>query len=118
MDARLKSIKTQKELGRALQGSYYFIAGCGGDLTEWIDGYEKLLKKEGIGKPKQWYVTSGAAVNRFAGSGLDERNYFKEDLSILMFPLDGLDGRLAIFKLQMEDRWFDDVIQNMRGDNH
>lgn len=39
---------------------------------------------------------------------------FRDDLTVLTFPLDGLHvGKLAMFKLTMEDRWFDDVTDNM-----
>lgn len=115
MDARIKIVKSQKQLDKAYRGSYYFIAGVGGDVAEWVDGYEELLEKEEIGKPTQWYITSGAAVNSFAGNiPCPERDYFQEDLTILMFPLDGLSAGLPLFKFKMEDRWFDDVIQNMR----
>ena len=31
----------------------------------------------------------------------------------MAFPLDGLDvNKLAMFKLQMRDRWFDDIVDN------
>lgn len=99
----------------AYDGSYYFIAGAGGDLGEWIAGYEDLLRQEGIlgDEPMHWYRTNGAAVNRFAGEG--NSNPFQDDLTCLLFSLKGLNaGGLAIFKLKMRDRWFDDVIDNMR----
>lgn len=114
------SIKKLTDLGEAAEGSYYTILGTGGDLDEWVEGYEKLLADEGIGKPIQWYQTTGAAINKhkvraFGGGRLHENDGFQDDLAALLFPLDGLDvGKLAIFKLQMRDRWFDDVIDNMR----
>jgi hypothetical protein len=40
---------------------------------------------------------------------------FASDLTFMFFPLDGLNvGKLAMFKMQMQARWFDDVIDNMR----
>ena len=39
---------------------------------------------------------------------------FPADLTVLTFPLEGLHlGKLALFRLRMEDRWFDDIIDNM-----
>lgn len=109
-----------EDLDQAYQGSYYFIAGAGGDLSEWTEGYEKLLREQEIGTPSTWYRTVGAAVNRYAerrggfGFQLDKGDDFQDDLTILLFPLDGLHpGRLAMFKLAMQDRWFDDVVDNM-----
>jgi hypothetical protein len=99
----------------AYKHSWYFIAGTGGNLLEWINGYEAEMAKDEIGKPLAWYVTTGGAINRYAGDDLREQDYFKEDLTCLLFPIDGLQtGKLAMFKLRMNDRWFDDVIQNMR----
>jgi hypothetical protein len=109
------STLSSADLQKAYEGSYYFIAGAGGDLDEWVTGYNGLLAEEGIGEPKAWFKTTGASVNLYAGPSLECRDYFQEDLVILLFPLDGLDGgKLALFKLRAQDRWFDDVIDNMR----
>lgn len=95
----------------AYEGSYYTITGCGGELQDWIDGYEKLLAEKKIGKPLAWYDFTGADMN--AEYGLTGRNAYQDDLRVLCFPLDGLDiGRLAIFKLIAADRWFDDIVDN------
>ena len=106
------------ELQTAYDGSWYFVAGAGGDLAEWVTGYEKLMAEQEIGKPAEWWQTNGSTINLFATrhkGTINRDDCFKGDLACLLFPLDGLHvGRLAIFKLQMEDRWFDDVIQNMR----
>lgn len=106
------------DLKAAYEGSYYFIAGTGDPLEEWVSGYEGLLKEQEIGTPTKWLKTNGATINTFADSGahfIQPRDRFAGDLTCLLFPLDGLHGgRLAMFKIQMQDRWFDDVIQNMR----
>lgn len=109
----------EADLQVAYDGSWYCIAGAGGELSEWTVGYEKLLASEDIGKPTGWFQTTGAAVNAFAerkhGGLLVARDAFQDDLVILLFPLDGLVvGTLAITKILMEDRWFDDVIDNMQ----
>jgi hypothetical protein len=110
----MTDIKTA-DLAAAHAGSYYTIAGAGGDLQEWITGYGDLLEQEGIGRPAAWFQTTGQAVNTFAGPAVASRDQFPSDLAILLFPLDGLAvGKLAIFKLRMRDRWFDDVVDNMR----
>lgn len=109
---------TLADLDRAYQGSWYFIAGCGAPLDEWTTGYEDLLAEEEIGKPSAWYQVSGETVNRYAEQGGNIISYhyaFQSDIACLLFPLDRLHtGRLAIFKILMQDRWFDDVIDNMR----
>lgn len=107
-----KTALKKADLTTAYEGSWYMIAGCGGPLQEWVGGYEDLLKEEKIGKPVAWYQTTGADVNAFAG---DNDNPFSDDTACLLFPLEGLHvGKLAMFKLRMQDRWFDDVIDNMR----
>lgn len=114
---RTKRVTQITNLDDAYKGSYYTVEGAGGDLNEWIDGIEELLAKEGIGKPTHWFTTNGRAVNEYAEPE-NWRDAYKDDLTFLMFPLDGLDiSRLAIFKLQMQDRWFDDIVDNM-NDHH
>lgn len=113
-------IEVLEDLNVADKGSFYTICGAGGDLAEWVNGYEDLLEKAGIGKPRKWFRTTGADVNLFAmkkvGGLIRDNDLFQNDLTILLFPLDGIvaGGKLALFKLQMQDRWFDDIIANMR----
>lgn len=114
----ITNIKAASELEAANAGSYYFIAGAGGDLEEWVTGMGDLMESEGIGRPERWLSTTGAAVNGYAlqgGHEVAEDDLFPLDLPCLLFPLDGLNiGRLAMFKVRAQDRWFDDVIANMR----
>ena len=106
------------DLQEAYEGSYYTILGCGGDLQEWIEGYEEMLANGGIGTPIRWLQTTGEAINAFVPE-LDTTSddAFKPDLVVLMFPLEGLVdvSRLARFKIEWRDRWFDDIIDNMRS---
>lgn len=105
-------MRTLKNLKEAEDGSYYTILGAGGDLNDWVNGYDEILIAENIGQPSKWYQTTGAVVNDYA-HGLGGE--FPPDLTILLFPLDGLDlGKLAMFRLSHDDKWFDDVIANMR----
>lgn len=105
------------DLDAARAGSYYTICGAGGPLFEWIEGYENLMR-ERIGKPQEWFRTTGAEVNTYAISKkgrINSEDLFQPGLVILLFPLDGLDvGRLAMFRTRMGDRWFDDIVLNMR----
>lgn len=114
----MSEITTLEDLSAAENGSYYFVAGTGDPLEEWVTGYEAALAEKGIGKPVRWHRTNGAAINHHAEHGgydVADSDHFQSDLVCLLFPLDGLDlGRLAIFKIEWQDRWFDDVIMNMR----
>ncbi len=95
----------------AYNGSYYTIIGCGGDLNEWAAGYRELLEAQGIGTPKEFITFKGADMNKIYG--LTGDNSYNNELTFLMFPLDTLDvEKLAIFKLQARDRWFDDIVDN------
>lgn len=97
----------------AYDGSYYTIIGCGGDLGEWATGYTQILEEAGIGTPKRFIAFKGADMN--VHYGLTGDNAYQDDLPCLMFPLDGLDaGKLAVIKLKMHDRWFDDIVDSNR----
>lgn len=97
----------------AYEGSYYTILGCGGSLNEWVAGYSELLDVRGIGTPSLFITFKGSDLNEFYG--LTGENAYRDELTCLMFPLDSLDvARLAIFKLQAGDRWFDDLVYNNR----
>ena len=92
-------------------GCYYTITGAGGDLEEWKTGYQELLDKEGIGKIKEWVTFKGKDMNKFYH--LTGANKYPENITFLAFPLDGLNpNKLAIFKLRMQDRWFNDIVDN------
>ena len=106
------------DLQKARNESWYCIAGAGGEETEWVDGYTALLEEQGIGRPAAWFRTNGGTVNAMAGAYhggvIVDRDQFPGDLTLLLFPLDGLHlGKLAMFKLRMGDRWYDDVVANM-----
>lgn len=95
----------------AYDHSYYTIIGCGGDLTEWIEGYKDLLKKDGIGTPERFITFKGRDMNAYYG--LSGSNAYNEDLTFIAFSIKGLDtSKLAIFRLYMVDKWFDDVVDN------
>lgn len=97
----------------AYKGSYYTILGCAGDLNEWTAGYQELLETRGIGTPKEFITFKGADMNEFYG--LTGNNAYNDELTCLMFPLNTLDvAKLAIFRLQAEDKWFDDIVDNNR----
>lgn len=100
-----------EKLRKAYEGSYYTIEGAGGDPNEWKGGYEKLLSDSDIGKPAFWIDFTGKEMNE--EFHLTGTNVYPDDLHFLAFPLDDLAaGKLAIFKLNMEDRWFDDIVDN------
>lgn len=117
MSTATTTIRPINDLAKAEAGSWYTIRGAGGDLAEWVTGITELWEKEGVGTPAAFYRTTGATVNAYAGGPdvVAEDDRFKDDLTILLIPLDGLDvGRLAILRLRMGDAWFDDVVANMR----
>ena len=105
---------TQETLAEADKGSWYTIAGCGGSLKDWIDGYQEIFDDQGIGTPVAWYTATGAQVNEYVDP-VNWRDAFQSDRRFLFIPLDGLAiGKLAMVKLAMSDRWFDDIVANAR----
>ena len=102
---------TTDNLKKVYRGSFYTIVGVGGSLEEWVRGYNAKLVEAGIGKPKSWVTFSGRQMNeRYALRG---DNAYDDNLTFLAFSLDGLHvGKLALFKMEYGDRWFDDIVQN------
>lgn len=98
-------------LRKAYDGSYYTITGAGGDLQEWKDGYASMLAEQEIGVIAEWVDFTGKDMNdEFNLTGTTR---YPDDLHFLAFPLNGLNvGKLAIFKIKMGDRWFDDIVDN------
>lgn len=98
---------------KAYNGSYYTITGCGGDLNEWKNGYQEMLDKKEIGKIQEWITFTGKDMNE--EYGLTGNNAYKDEITFLAFPLTGLNvGRLAVLKIALNDRWFDDIVDNNR----
>lgn len=92
------------------KGSYYTITGAA-NVDEYINGYNEILAKEEIGTPKEWIMFKGKDMNKYYN--LQGNCKYKNNLTFLAFPLDGLNvGKLAMIKLAMEDRWFDDIVDN------
>lgn len=101
-----------KTLGEAYKGSYYTISGAGGDIQEWKSGYQELLDKENIGKISEWIEFTGEDIN--TEYSLSDEKRYPDNFQFLAFPLDGLDiPKLAMFKIRMGDRWFDDIVDNL-----
>ena len=110
---RTNTIKTltNDELKSLAATSVYTITGAGGDIQEWVNGYDKLLREQNIGSPKKWMTFTGKQMNECFD--LADAKRYENDVIFLAFPLDGLDmEKLAMFKLGMEDRWFDDIVTN------
>lgn len=95
---------------RHMQGQEALILqGCGGSLTEWVDGINGLLTEEGILKD---------------GFKFEEVYTFQnEGLTCLMFPLeDGSKinmGKLAMWRLathhNFSGKWLSDYVDNRLG---
>ena len=98
-------------LRKAYEGSYYTIEGAGGDPKEWKDGFAEMLAERGIGSITKWIEFTGKDMNdEFHLTG---KNRYPDNFHFMAFPFDGLDvNKLAMFKLQMRDRWFDDIVDN------
>lgn len=115
---KITTITDLDQLDQMYKGSYYTITGAGGDLQEWVNGYIDYLQKDEIGTPKEFFIFKGEDMNR--KYQLSDPVAYNKDLTFISFPLDHLDvGKLAMFKIRMRDRWFDDIVDNnerhMRG---
>ena len=104
---------TDSMLEDAYNGSWFTIEGAGGDINDWVNGITEELEKLKIGTPKEWIVFKGKQIS----DHWDFVDRYPDDLTVLCFPLDGLNaGKLAMYKLQLGARWFDDIVDNSRGD--
>lgn len=102
---------TSSTLDELYANDAYTITGAGGELNGWVEGYNNLLEKENIGTPTKFYTFKGSLMN--AKYDLTGEVAYDKDLTFLAFPLEGLNvGKLAMFKLRMQDRWFNDIVDN------
>lgn len=99
------------KLDRAYEESWYTIIGAGGDLDEWKTGYTGMMQDAEIGTPKEWICFTGKEMNE--KYELEGNTRYSDDLTFLAFSLDGLNiNKLSIFKIQMGDHWFNDIVDN------
>lgn len=98
----------------AYLGSYYTVLGCGGDINDWKNGYKKLLAEDEIMDLDidSIIVFSAGELNK--EFNLTGTNAYPNDLTCMMFPLNNVQsiGKLAMFRLRMDDKWFDDIVAN------
>ena len=105
--AELKKITTE-DLRRMDGQEGLILQGCGGDLQEWVDGINGLLKEVGI---------------LLDGSQFENVSTFQhQGLTNLLFPFDGVKldvGKLAIWRLQTHGQlggtWLSDYVPNQLG---
>ena len=99
------------ELRRMKGSEGLILQGCGGDLTEWIDGINELLTEAGI-------LQGGT---KFAADNCS--TFEHKELTNLLFPFSDdvqLDmGRLALWRLQTHEQfggtWLSDYVDNKLG---
>lgn len=108
---------TEEHLKSALKSSWYMIIGVDVPL-EWAEGYDGLLEEAGAGTAS-WHVFTGDQINRFIqrkrNRVLSPEGHLPADTLVLMSPLDGFNPvKIPIFKVRMQDRWFDDFVSNTR----
>lgn len=85
------------------------LQGCGGDLTEWVDGINGLLTEEGI-------LLNGSKFQEVA-------TFQNEGVTCLLFPLgDQIEvniGKLAVWRLATHENfggtWLSDYVDNRLG---
>ena len=100
---------TKDALRRMEPAEGLILQGCGGDLTEWVDGINDLLTQEGI-------LLSGTKFQSCA-------TFSHKGVTCLLFPFSAevqLDmGRLALWRLQTHSNfggtWLSDFVANQPG---
>lgn len=99
---------TTDELRKMKGQEGLILQGCGGDLQEWVDGINDLLKEAGI-------LLDGSRFENVS-------SFQNEGLTNLLFPFEGVKldiGKLAMWRLQTHDQfggtWLSDYVPNKLG---
>lgn len=94
---------------RRMNGSQGIVLqGCGGDLQEWLDGFNDLMTEQGI------------LLN---GSRFQNCSAFKNgDITCILYPFEGAElnlGKLAIWRVATHETfggtWFDEYVNKQLG---
>ena len=83
------------------------------DFDELKDQINECLEEENIGtvKSENFFTYSGKDMNDYYH--LTGTNRYPDNLTFVSFLLDSLDiGKLAMFKLRIGARWFDDIVNS------
>lgn len=99
---------TTTELRKMTGKEGLILQGCGGDLTEWVEGINEMLTDEGILRNGDTFKE----VSTFEHNGIIN----------LLFHMDGVDldvGKLAMWRLQNHNNfggtWLSDYVPNRLG---
>lgn len=99
---------TAEDLRRTPDKEGLILQGCGGDLTEWVDGINEMLTQAGILKDGSQFE------NVFA--------FQHGELTCLLYPFDDVKldiGKLALWRLQTHEvyggTWLSDFVPNYLG---
>lgn len=97
-------------LDELYEASAYTITGVK-DTDQFMKGYNDWLADLEIGQVDTFYSFTGKQMNK--KYNLHGNVAYQPNLHFLAFKLDGLNiPKLAMFKIRMEDRWFDDIVDN------
>ena len=93
---------TAEDLRRMPDKEGLILQGCGGDLTEWVDGINEMLTKAGI-------LKDGCQFENVAA-------FQHGELTCLLYPFDDVKldiGKLALWRLQTHEvyggTWLSDL---------
>lgn len=99
---------TAEDLRRMPDKEGLILQGCGGDLTEWVDGINEMLTKAGILKDGRQFENVAA--------------FQHGELTCLLYPFDDVKldiGKLALWRLQTHEvyggTWLSDFVPNYLG---
>ena len=99
---------TAEDLRRMSDKEGLILQGCGGDLTEWVDGINEMLTHAGI-------LKDGCQFENVAA-------FQHGALTCLLYPFDNVKldiGKLALWRLQTHEvyggTWLSDFVPNYLG---
>ena len=99
---------TAEDLRRMPDKEGLILQGCGGDLTEWVDGINEMLTNAGILKDDSQFENVSA--------------FQHGELTCLLYPFDDVKldiGKLALWRLQTHEvyggTWLSDFVPNYLG---
>lgn len=113
MTYQIKTIKTQKGLDQLYNSSAFTFVGFDTESDN-IEALVDALKDRGFLKDDiiKLSLVKGQTMNHLYE--LTEQNKYPADLNIVAIELKYLKDipRLAIFRLNVDARWFDDIVDN------
>ena len=113
-DVEILVVNSKKDINKIYNESMSTIIGAGGNILTWVSDLNDWLNYFNLGRINRVYVFKGKDVNSIYNLEGDDR--FSDGLTFIAWPNDGITDmeKYVIERLNMQIRWFDDIIDNAK----